>query len=115
LEEVKNVLNIDTDARSPFDYKIYFTSGNTETGFDYINLASNHWDLDWYKKSDASRDDATVNMLEARWNGKDDGSLILSGEHIHWTPDKNDTETGIEKIAFTPARKGYLSSDDYSD
>jgi hypothetical protein len=115
LEEVKTILNIDTNARSPFDYKIYFTSGETESGFEYINLSSNHWNLDWYKKSDAGRDDAMVNMLEARWNGKDDGSLILDGEHIHWVPDRKDTDTAIEKIIFTPAKKGYCSGDNYSD
>jgi hypothetical protein len=83
LEEVKTILNIDAKLRSPFDYKICFKSGEIETGFGYINLAESRWNLDWYRKSDGSREIAAVNMFEARWNGHDDGSLILGGEHVH--------------------------------
>jgi hypothetical protein len=115
LEEAKNILNIDTKVRSPFDYKIHFKSGQVEAGFDYINLAESRWDLDWYRKADAVREDATVNMFEAQWNGNDDGSLVLSGEHIYWTPREKDNSDRIEKIVFTPARKGYLSGEDYSN
>jgi hypothetical protein len=115
LEEVKNILNIDSKARSPFDYKIHFKSGKVESGFDYINLADNRWNLDWYRKSDAGREVAAANMFEARWNGNDDGSLVLGGEHIHWASREKHNADRIEKIVFTPARKGYLSDEDYSD
>jgi hypothetical protein len=115
LDEVKNILNIDAKVRSPFNYKIYLKSGNIESGFDYINLAESRWSLYWYRKSDAGREETTVNMLEARWNGNDDGSLVLGNEHIHWTPRGKHNADRIEKIVFTPARKGYLSGEDYSD
>jgi hypothetical protein len=115
LEEITSLLNIDAQARSPFDYTIYFSSGETESGFDYINLSDIRWKLEWYKRSDADYDYATVNMFEARWNGKQDGSLILEGRHIRWTPDEKDRADKIEKVVFTPARKGYQSNGNYSD
>jgi hypothetical protein len=115
LEEVKNILNIDAKVRSPFDYKIYFKSGEVESGSDYVNLADSRWDLDWYRKSDARREEATVNMVEARWTGNDDGSLVLDAEHIIWTPREKRTAGRIEKIVFIPARKGYLSCESYDD
>jgi hypothetical protein len=115
LEDVKDVLNIDSGARSPFDYRIWFTSGEHESGFDYINPSSRQWDLAWYRESDGIRDDATVNMSEARWTGEDDGSLILEGAHIHRRPGRKNSGPRIEKIVFTPARKGYLSGGNYAD
>jgi hypothetical protein len=115
LEEVTGILNIDAQARSPFDYTIYFASGNTESGFDYINPSKTIERLNWYKKSDATCDTTKVNMFEARWTGKNDGSLILDGKHVHQTPDEKEKSDTIEKIVFTPARKGYQSSDNYLD
>jgi hypothetical protein len=109
------ILNIDAKVRSPFDYKIYFKSGEVESGSDYVNLADSRWDLDWYRKSDARREEATVNMVEARWTGNDDGSLVLGAEHIIWTPREKRTADRIEKIVFIPARKGYLSCESYDD
>jgi hypothetical protein len=114
-EEVKHILNIDTKARSPFDYTICFASGDIETGFGYVNPGESRWNLEWYRKSDGSRELAAVNMREARWSGNDDGSLVLDGKYIQRTPQGKHNAGRIERIVFTPARKGYLSGENYYD
>jgi hypothetical protein len=115
LEDVRAVLNIDGRTRSPFDFKIYFKSGTVENGFDYLDLSSKRLRLYWYSKQGFCQDDAFINPSKAKWMGTDNGSLVLT-EDINWpTDDTEKTDDRVEKIIFTPAKKGYLADGNYDD
>jgi len=111
LPEARKVLNIEAKARSPFDYTVYFKSGKTENGFDYIDTGDSRHGLNWYGKAGGERDGAAANMLEARWTGDTDGSLSLDGKYVHWTQRDKKCTDRVEKIVFVPAKGGFLASE----
>jgi len=111
LADARRVLNIEARAKSPFYYTIYFKSGTSETDFDYIDTTDNRYSLDWHWKADGERDRATVNMSEAYWNGSGDGSLLLDGKYVYWSGSEERKGDYIVKIIFTPAKEGYLASE----
>ena len=108
LQEARKVLNIEARSKSPFNYTVYYTSGETETGFDYIDTASRHYRLDWFREKDGYRNDVRVNMTKLQWTGNSDGSLLLDGKYICLLCDEDNSK--IEKILFVPANEGYLSA-----
>jgi hypothetical protein len=114
LTEAKRVLNIESQARSAFDFTVYFKSGRTESGSDYIDPIYGRSRVDWHGKADGKRDRAVVNMAEAMWTGKPDGSLSLDGKHIHWSSEDEKSNDRIEKMVFVPAKYGCVD-DDYYD
>ncbi|MDR1901822.1 MAG: ATP-binding protein [Treponema sp.] len=107
LLEAKRILNIEAQSRSAFDFTVYFKSGKIETGFDYIDPSKNRFCIDWYGKLDGNRDRAIVNMTKARWTGKQDGSLLLDGNHVHWSSEDEKSNDRVEKVVFIPARTSY--------
>ena len=111
LAEARHNLNIESQAESQFNYTIHFQSGKTETGFDDIDFSRNRHRIYWYTKINNERKVATANMLEARWTGNNDGSLLLDGIHINWTPDDNKNKDKITKIIFVPAKDSYLADE----
>jgi hypothetical protein len=111
LAEARRVLNIEARAKSPFNFSVYFKSGKIETDFDYIDMTDNRFHLDWRWKENGERDCATVDMSEAQWAGSGDGSLHLDGKYIYWPRSEERNNDSIEKIIFTPAKGGYLSSE----
>jgi hypothetical protein len=113
LPEIKRILNIEAKARSAFDFTVYFKSGKTETGLDYIDPVHGRSRIDWYGKTDGKRDLAVVNMAEARWTGKEDGSLLLDGSHVHWSSEDEKSNDRIEKVVFVPAKYGCIDDGDY--
>jgi hypothetical protein len=114
LSEAKRVLNIDAQVRSAFEFTVCFKSGRTESGSDYIDPVHGRSRIDWYGKTDGKRDRAVVNMAEAMWTGKQDGSLSLDGKHIHWSSEDEKSNDRIEKILFVPAKYGCVD-DRYYD
>jgi hypothetical protein len=50
-------------------------------------------------------------MTEARWTGKQDGSLLLDGNHVRWSSEDEKSNDRIEKVVFIPARINYVYSD----
>jgi hypothetical protein len=113
LPEAKRILNIEAQARSAFDFIIYFKSGKTETGFDYIDPAHGRSRIGWYGKHDGKRGRAVVNMTETRWTGKPDGSLLLDGNHVQWSPEDETDNDRLERIIFIPAKYGCVSEEYY--
>jgi hypothetical protein len=113
LAEAKRVLNIDAQAQSPFNFTVYFKSGKTETGSNNIDPLNSRYSINWYGKKDGKRDNAIVNMTDARWTGKPDGSLLLDGNHVRWSSEDEKSNDRIEKIVFTPAKSGYIGNDYY--
>jgi hypothetical protein len=110
LKEVQQMLNINAGSRSSFNFKIYFASGRVESGFDYININSTHARIDWYPKNKYRCDYAYADLSMAHWTGDENSSLVLT-EGISWEKDDNECENDrIEKIIFTPAKKGYLAN-----
>jgi hypothetical protein len=114
LPEAKRILNIEAQARSAFDFTVYFKSGRTESGSDYIDPVHGRSHIEWYGKTDGKRDRAVVNMAEAVWTGKQDGSLSLDGKHIHWSSEDEKSNDRIEKMLFIPAKYGCID-DEYYD
>jgi len=110
LQEARRMLNIETQVKSPFNYIIYFESGETETGFDYIDIVNRHYRLDWYEKADGSRNDVMVNLTKLQWTGNNNGSLILDKKFICQSQKEGNEKTIIEKIIFIPAKEGYLDT-----
>jgi hypothetical protein len=106
LTEAKRVLNIEAQARSAFDFTVYFKSGKTETGFEYIDPIHGRSRIDWHGKNDGKRNQAVVNMTGTRWTGKPDGSLLLDGNHVQWPSEGEKSNDRIEKVIFVPARYG---------
>jgi hypothetical protein len=111
LAEVKRVLNIEAQSRSAFNYAIHFKSGRIETGFRYLDPTANRSGIVWYGKADGKRDQAIADMAEARWTGKPDGSLLLDGNHVHWSSEDKKTNDRIEKIVFVPAKMCVISDE----
>jgi hypothetical protein len=114
LEDVRRIINIDGRTHSPFDFKIYFKSGRIEAGFDYLNISAKRLRLCWFNKKDFCQGDAFINPSKAQWMGTDNGSLILT-EEINWPTGDEKTDDCVEKIIFTPAKKGYLADGNYDD
>jgi hypothetical protein len=111
LPEVKRILNIEAQARSAFDFTVYFKSGRAESGFDYIDPTLNRTRIEWYGKADGKGDRAIVNMTEARWTGQSDGSLLLDGNHVHWSSEDKKSNDRIEKVLFVPAKNCFISDE----
>jgi hypothetical protein len=109
LQEVRRVLNIEARSKSPFNFTLYFKSGKTETGFDYIDTANRHYHLDWYGGHDGHHDQVAVNMTKIRWTGNTDGSLLLDERHIFMSEKGGENDDRIEKIIFIPAKESYHS------
>jgi DNA replication protein DnaC len=110
LQEARKILNIEARSKSPFNYTIYFQSGKTETGFDYIDTTNKHYRLDWYAKTDGSRNDVMVDMTKLHWTGNNNGSLLLENKHICLFNKEVKDHNNIEKIIFIPAKEGYLDA-----
>jgi hypothetical protein len=108
LPEVKRILNIEAQARSAFDFTVYFKSGRSEAGHDYINPTWNREQIDWYKRSDGEDSPDIADIPQARWTGKPDGSLLLDGNYVHWSPEDEKSNDRIEKIIFVPAKKDII-------
>ena len=112
LEEVQHILNIDTQTRAPFNFKIYFKSGKVETGFEYLNITSTRVRLCWWNKQSV-HDELYINASRACWTGDDDGSLVLTGD-AGWEKDKKSGDA-VQKVLLIPAKKGYLANDNEDD
>jgi hypothetical protein len=106
LPEAKRVLNIEAQARSAFDFTVYFKSGKTETGFEYIDPIHGRSCIEWHGKNNGKRDRAVANMTGMRWTGKPDGSLLLDGSHVQWSPEDKTGNDRIDKVMFVPAQHG---------
>jgi SpoVK/Ycf46/Vps4 family AAA+-type ATPase len=120
LKEVKEMLNLNASYRAAFNFMVHYESGKVQEGFDFINLSSERWDLYWYPRNKGERNLATVDMTKAIWNRTDDSSLVLTKEfvhHVYIAPQNEDegVHDSIEKIIFTPAKKGFLSQSSYYD
>jgi len=111
LQEARSVLNIDARIKSPFNYTVYFKSGRTETGFNYLDMGHIQCSVEWNRKSTGYREIAKADMTKVQWTGDADGSLLLEESHIKFVRSEDVKEDGIEKIIFIPAKAGYLSGD----
>jgi len=108
LPEARKVLNIEAKAKSSFNFTVFFKSGKIETGFEYIDTSGSRSRINWFSKKGGNRDYAVINMIEARWTGNDDGSLLLEGKNIFWSESEEGSNDCIERIVFVPAKDGYL-------
>jgi hypothetical protein len=113
LSEARRILNIEAQARSSFDFTIYFKSGKIETGFDYIDPIHGRSRIGWYGKNDGKREQAVVNMTETRWTGRPDGSLLLDGKQVQWSSADEKNHDRIEKVLFVPVKYGCVSGEYY--
>jgi SpoVK/Ycf46/Vps4 family AAA+-type ATPase len=110
LTEVRRILNIEAQAKSPFNFTVCFKSGKIESGFDYIDTSVIRHYITWHDKAD-KRECASVNMRGAGWSGDENGSLVRDADNIAWSQDGDKkNHDRIERIVFVPAKEGYLAS-----
>jgi hypothetical protein len=111
LNDVQQVLNIDANLRSPYDFTVYFKSGKIESGFDTININSKKHMLDW-REDTYVRCEVNINPSKAKWNGDSKGTLVLTEDIKLREYPENDKKAkdNIVKIIFTPVKKDFLAS-----
>jgi hypothetical protein len=114
LEEAQQVLNIDADLSTLYDYSIYFKSGKIISETESINFNSKRHTLIWRNKEQGYFE-VNINPSKAKWNGDPNGALALTEVIDLWEHPPKDDKDKIDKIIFIPVKKDFLAAGDYYD